>query len=319
MGEESERLGSSAFEPGSLPTTVIKADPSREDPVSPPKPVMIVAPTVAGTYPVVFFFHGFYLRNYFYSDVLSHVASHGFILVAPQLCKLLPPGGQVEVDDAGKVINWAPKYLKSLLPGSVKPSGEDTSLVGHSRGGKTAFAVALGHASTLDPSTKFSALVGIDPVAGSNVCMRTQPHILTYEPESFELDMPVAVVGTGLGPLWKTKPPSPPCAPDGVNHKEFFNECRPTRAHFVAADYGHMDMLDDDLEGAVGYLAGCLCKKGKLDKSGMRRFVGGIVVAFLKYSVFGDKSEINSIVKDPSLSPARIDPPPQFHEASSFV
>ncbi|KAL1207779.1 Chlorophyllase-1 [Cardamine amara subsp. amara] len=304
-----------AFEIGSLPTTVITTDPSENDLTAPPKPVKITSPTVAGTYPVVLFFHGFYLRNYYYSDVLNHVASHGYILVAPQLCKLLPPGGQVEVDDAGKVINWASKNLKAHLPNSVNANGKYTALVGHSRGGKTAFAVALGHAATLDPSLKFSALIGIDPVAGVNKYIRTDPHILTYKPESFDLNIPVTVVGTGLGPEQNTV--MPPCAPTGLNHEEFYKECKATKAHFVAADYGHMDMLDDDLPGFVGFMAGCLCKNGKGKKSEMRRFVGGIVVAFLKYALWGDKSEIRQIVKDPSVSPVKLEPSPELEELAS--
>lgn len=319
--EESETFYSAAtpleFEKGSLPTTVIPADPSANDLTAPPKPVIITSPTVAGTYPVVLFFHGFYLRNYFYSDVINHVASHGYIVVAPQLCKILPPGGQVEVDDAGKVINWISKNLKAHLPNPVSANGKYTALVGHSRGGKTAFAVALGHATTLDPSIKFSALVGIDPVAGVSKCMRTEPEILTYKPESFDLDIPVAVIGTGLGP--KSNMLMPPCAPAEVNHVEFYNECKPTKGHFVAADYGHMDMLDDNLPGFVGFMAGCMCKNGKRKKSEMRSFVGGIVVAFLKYSLWGEKSEIRQIVKDPSVSPARLDPLPELEEASGHL
>ncbi|XP_010477190.1 PREDICTED: chlorophyllase-1-like [Camelina sativa] len=303
-----------AFEMGSLPTTVITADPSRNDLTAPPKPVIIISPTVAGTYPVVLFFHGFYLHNYFYSDLLNHVSSHGYILVAPQLCKLMPPGGQVEVDDAGSVINWTTENLKAHLPSSVNAHGEYTALVGHSRGGKTAFAVALGHAATLDPSFKFSALIGIDPVAGSNKFMRTDPHILTYEPDSFELDIPVVVVGTGLGP--ERKNVMPPCAPTDLNHEEFYRECKATKSHFVAADFGHMDMLDDDLPGFVGFMAGCMCKNGKGKKSEMRKFVGGIVVAFLKYSLWGEKAEIRRIVKDPLVSPVRLDPSPELEEAS---
>lgn len=91
--EDSETFFSAAtplaFELGSLPTTVIPADPSATDLTAPPKPVIITSPTVAGTYPVVLFFHGFYLRNYFYSDVINHVASHGYIVVAPQVCIFL--------------------------------------------------------------------------------------------------------------------------------------------------------------------------------------------------------------------------------------
>lgn len=223
----------------------------------------------------------------------------------------------MEVDDAGKVINWTSKNLKAHLPSSVNANGNYTALVGHSRGGKTAFAVALGHAATLDPSIKFSALVGIDPVAGISKCIRTDPEILTYKPESFDLDMPVAVIGTGLGP--KSNMLMPPCAPAEVNHEEFYIECKATKGHFVAADYGHMDMLDDNLPGFVGFMAGCMCKNGKRKKSEMRSFVGGIVVAFLKYSIWGEKSEIRQILKDPSVSPARLDPSPELEEASGYL
>ncbi|EOA36918.1 hypothetical protein CARUB_v10009755mg [Capsella rubella] len=313
---DSDQKTPAAFDIGSLPTTVLTADPSENDLTAPPKPVIITSPTAAGTYPVVFFFHGFYLRNVYYSDVLNHIASHGYILVAPQLCELIPPGGQVEVDDAGSVINWTLQNLKAHLPSSVNTHGEYTALVGHSRGGKTAFAVALGHAATLDPSFKFSALVAIDPVAGLSKCIRTDPHILTYKPESFELDIPVAVVGTGLGPE-RNHVVMPPCAPTDLNHDEFYKECKATKAHFVAADHGHMDMLDDDLPGFFGYVAGCTCKNGKGNKSEMRRFVGGIVVAFLKYSLWAEKSEIRRIVKDPFVSPVRLDPTPELEEASA--
>ncbi|KAF8401747.1 hypothetical protein HHK36_012693 [Tetracentron sinense] len=52
---------------------------------SPPKPLLIVTPTNEGKYPVLLFLHGFYLHNCFYTDLLKHIASHGFIAVAPQL------------------------------------------------------------------------------------------------------------------------------------------------------------------------------------------------------------------------------------------
>ncbi|KAG7592301.1 Integrase catalytic core [Arabidopsis thaliana x Arabidopsis arenosa] len=263
--------------------------------------------------------HGLQCRRVVYKqDLMVHEiqVESSSTLEFDKLCKLLPPGGQVEVDDAGSVINWASENLKAHLPTSVNANGKYTSLVGHSRGGKTAFAVALGHAATLDPSITFSALIGIDPVAGTNKYLRTDPHILTYKPESFELDIPVAVVGTGLGPKWNNV--MPPCAPTDLNHEEFYKECKATKAHFVAADYGHMDMLDDNLPGFVGFMAGCMCKNGQRKKSEMRSFVGGIVVAFLKYSLWGEKSEIRLIVKDPSVSPAKIDPLPELEEASGI-
>ncbi len=52
---------------------------------SPPKPLLIAVPKAEGKYPVVQFHHGFTLQNNFYSQLIAHVASHGFIVVAPQV------------------------------------------------------------------------------------------------------------------------------------------------------------------------------------------------------------------------------------------
>lgn len=51
----------------------------------PPKPLLVVLPKEEGEYPVVQFQHGFTLQNTFYSQLMSHVASYGFIVVAPQV------------------------------------------------------------------------------------------------------------------------------------------------------------------------------------------------------------------------------------------
>jgi predicted dienelactone hydrolase len=45
----------------------------------------IVVPTVEGKFPVVQFQHGFDVRNTCYNQLISHVASYGFIVVAPQV------------------------------------------------------------------------------------------------------------------------------------------------------------------------------------------------------------------------------------------
>jgi hypothetical protein len=55
---------------------------------SPPKPLLVAAPCDAGEYPVVVFLHGYLANNYFYSQLLQHVASHGFIVVGPQVLTL---------------------------------------------------------------------------------------------------------------------------------------------------------------------------------------------------------------------------------------
>ncbi len=58
----------------------------------------IAAPTVEGNvegkFPVVQFQHGFLIMNTFYSQIISHIASYGFIVVAPQVNSLASFGLQ---------------------------------------------------------------------------------------------------------------------------------------------------------------------------------------------------------------------------------
>ncbi|XVF21715.1 hypothetical protein REPUB_Repub12eG0114100 [Reevesia pubescens] len=271
-------------------------------PSSPPKPLLIFTPSEQGTYPVILFFHGFYLHNYFYTDLLHHISSHGFIIVAPQLCNIIPPSGPDEVEFAAKVADWLPSGLPSVLPGNVEANLMKLALVGHSRGGKTAFTLALGFAKT---TQKFSALVGIDPVAGNTFSL-IEPKILTNIPGSFNLSIPVTVIGTGLGPESKGCVPLP-CAPKGVSHEEFFNECKSPCAHFVAKNYGHMDVLDDDPSGLIGKVSDCMCVNGKGPRDPMRRCVGGIVVAFLNYYFEVEMKDFMTIVNEPYVAPVKLD------------
>ncbi|KAJ6306600.1 hypothetical protein OIU78_021841 [Salix suchowensis] len=189
----------------------------------PPRPLLIVRPEEQGTYPVILFHHGTACWNSWYTDVLKFISSHGYIVVAPQLYDLIPPSGQGELDLAAKVANW--------LPSGV---------------GYIAFALALGLAD-VSLEVNFSALIGVDPVAGTSKNDQLEPKILDHESCSFNISIPVAIIGTGLGNK-PVLPLMPTCAPDGVSHTEIFNECRPPCSHFVTTDYGHMDVLDDDIE-----------------------------------------------------------------------
>ena len=144
-------------------------------------------------------------------------------------------------------------------------------------------------------------------MAGSSKENETDPHILTYVPESFNLTVPVAVIGTGLGPE-KLNFMAPPCAPEGLSHGAFYSECKPPRAHFVARDYGHMDMLDNSPPGVVGLMSGCMSKSGAGPRDSMRLATGGIAVAFFRAYLHGDFSDLETVVADPSLAPAKLDP-----------
>lgn len=60
-----------------------------ENEIVPPKPLIVALPTEEGEYPVVQFHHGYTLQNTFYTQLISHIASYGFIVVAPQVSNQL--------------------------------------------------------------------------------------------------------------------------------------------------------------------------------------------------------------------------------------
>jgi hypothetical protein len=74
----------------------------------PLKPLVVAVPRDAGEYPVVQFHHGFTLQNSFYSQLISHIASHGFIVVAPQVRTSRFPDFQISrfFSDFGMVKLW---------------------------------------------------------------------------------------------------------------------------------------------------------------------------------------------------------------------
>ncbi|KAL3507839.1 hypothetical protein ACH5RR_033221 [Cinchona calisaya] len=242
----------------------------------PPKPLLIGTPSEAGEFPGLLFLHGYLLNNSFYSQLFQHIASHGFIVIARSYTVWQDLIQQKKSSSTAAITNWFSEGLQTCLPSHVRPNLSMPALSGHSRGGKVAFAVALGKAIT---ALKFSALIGVDTVDGMDKGKQTPPPILTYIPHSFDIDMAVLVLGSGLGEV-KRNPLFPPCAPKG--------------------DYGHVDMLNDDTTGIRGKATYCLCKNGK-SREPMRRFVGGVMVAFLRAYLEDNSMDLESM-KDGHLA-----------------
>eukprot|EP00249_Psilotum_nudum_P024612 c29237_g1_i5 orf=228-1253(-) len=281
----------------------------------PPKPLLLAVPKQEGEYPVVLFLHGFSLLNHHYSQLLHHVASHGFIMIAPQMYFLSGANATQEIADAAAIIDWLPQGLESCLSHGlqfVKPDFQKLALVGHSRGGKVAFGLGLGLSKT---SLKFHAVAGLDPVDGTDVGKQTTPRILSFSSHSMDVGCPVLIVGARLGSL-KRHHLFPPCAPEGVNHKAFFYESCAPAFYFVASEYGHMDFLDDQTTGIRGTLSYCLCKNGP-SRAPMRRFAGGVVVAFFQAALFHDTATLHDLLISPSRAPITLEPPAFYSSARS--
>ncbi|XP_028111566.1 chlorophyllase-1-like [Camellia sinensis] len=131
-----------------------------------------------------------------------------------------------------------------------------------------------------------------------------EPKILTYVPHSFDLPVPisVAIIGTGLGHE-KSSAIVPACAPNGVNHCEFFTECKPPSWYFYAKDYGHVDMLDDP-----NLILSLACVSGEGDKDPFKKCLGGVFVAFLRACLDGENEDLKCIVEEPTIAPVTLDP-----------
>uniref|UniRef100_A0A5B7C4V1 chlorophyllase n=1 Tax=Davidia involucrata TaxID=16924 RepID=A0A5B7C4V1_DAVIN len=303
----SSSVTSNVFDTGKYTTVLRSVEPETFNSkcslsVFPPKPLLIASPSEGGEFPLVLLLHGYLLYNSYYSQLIQHIASHGFIVIAPQLYTVAGPDATSEIKSTAAITNWLSEGLHDFLPVHVQPDLSKLGLAGHSRGGKAAFALALGIAA--NSSLKFSALIGIDPVDGMDKGKQTPPQVLTYVPHSFDLNMAVLVIGSGLGEV-KKNPLFPACAPKGVNHRDFYNECRGPASYFVAKDYGHLDMLNDETKGIRGKTTYCLCKNGK-SREPMRRFVGGIMVAFLKAYLGGDSSDLMAIRDGHETTPVEL-------------
>ncbi|XP_031473986.1 chlorophyllase-2-like [Nymphaea colorata] len=266
----------------------------------PHKPLLVFHPREEGEYPVLLFLHGYLLYNSFYSQLLSHIASHAFIIVAPQLYTFALADCMQEIKNAAMVADWIPAGLQSYLPTYVRPDLNRIGLAGHSRGGKVAFALVLG-LGAVKTSLRFSALLGVDPVDGKSEGEQTNPPVLKHEPQSLSPKMPILVVGSGLGSRSRY-PGLPSCAPHGVNHASFYKECVPPFCYTVATNYGHADMLDDHTPGLRGMASYCLCVNGDR-REPMRKFVGGIMVAFLKAYLLNDDELLEKITEKPHNKP----------------
>ncbi|GER46058.1 chlorophyllase 1 [Striga asiatica] len=300
---------SEVFEMGNYKVKTFTVEPSNAS--KPPTELVIVSPVQKGTYPVLLFCHGFMVANTNYTSLFEHIASHGYIVVAPKFYGYFPCSIPEEVKQASQVTNWLSTGLPLVLPKSVDGDIEKLALSGHSRGGKSAFALALGenfdkksHKNTPNPT--FKALIGVDPVAGSSPSLLPDPKILQYIPRAFDIVIPISIIGTGYGsqPLGLI----PPAAPNGCNHAEFFNESKPPVAYFLAKNYGHCDMLNDNL-GFLASILRSMVKSGTGSRDSMRRSVAGVMVAFLKaYLGDGEADVLDVIVGDPSIAPILLDP-----------
>lgn len=278
---------SDPFSPGPLRVRTIPLGKCEQDV---PAAVLIHTPEQAGLYPVVIFQHGFQSRNDHYDQILTHLASHGFVVVAPQMYEpglgafTGNPTATQEAETALLLVRWLDENLARLVGVSVDTAR--LGIAGHSRGGKVAWL-----AMRAAPA-RFAAIAGVDPVDGTGGPPgRTGPQArVTAEPLAY--DAASLVIGCGR---------SGRCAPAGDNHVQFYAASPAPAWHVVATEYGHADMLDED----VAQLAALVCASNP-DREPMRRLTAGLLVAFFRASLQGDASAYATL-SDTLAAPATIE------------
>ena len=241
----------------------------------------------ADGFSAVVFAHGFLLKPTDYDEVLSHVASWGFVVVSTDF-----PGSLFSIDhrDVAKALIAA---RASLLDGTLasvpKVASKRVAASGHSLGGKGAVMAALA-----EPA--FAAVLALDPVDGNpGNPLGGGPdaaHPALIPSETAKLVVPVGYFGATQSHC--VKPPAFPgapasaCAPEKLDAAAFFagTPSTTTRYLWTAFDFGHMQFLDNPKCGTA-----CdACVAGKSSGTAQRTAIAAISTAFLKRRLDGDAS-----------------------------
>jgi len=278
------------YQPGSRVTRIVNVAACE---AGAPVAMRIITPQTPGTYAVVVFQHGYLLANHFYDTFLSQIASHGFVVVVPQMhtpsertdARLIPY--QIESSRALRVLDWLPGNLSTFA--GVTANTNSLGLAGHSRGGKVAWHVLI------QDSSRAIAVAGIEPTDSPVVPLINDSRII-QGPLNFPF--PSLVIGAGLlsTPAY---PSGATCASIGGNHVQFYEASASPAWHVVVPDGAHLDLLNDDLS-TCGTICG-LCTVGP-NQTTMRQLTAGLLVAFFRAALQGD-TDAYRYLTDTQLAP----------------
>jgi pimeloyl-ACP methyl ester carboxylesterase len=249
----------------------------------------IYTPTWSARYPVVVFQHGFGGSIKAYETIAEHLASHGFVVILPQMYGpgfQDAPTAEEEAVLGLAVLTWIEDNLNDFIP--VQADTDLLGLAGHSRGGQVAYRLAL----KLPEQVK--ALAGVDPVDATEMSNDTQ---IVTGPLTF--DIPTYILGAGLGPVpveegvFKI-----PCAPEEAGYKHFFENNPSPSWLVVATTHGHADMIDEeDFEE--------FCPGGP-DRDGMRSLTAGTLAAFFS-GILQNKRKALRVLENVNIAPVHVE------------
>ena len=249
----------------------------------------IYTPTNPARYPVIVFHHGFGGSIKAYETISDHLASHGFVVVLPQM---YGPGFQdapTAEEEAAlglDVLSWIEENINDFIP--VYADTTLLGLAGHSRGGQVVYRIAL------QRTEKVKALAGVDPVDATAMSNITP---IVTGPLTF--DIPTYILGAGLGPIpVEGGVFEIPCAPPEVAYNHFFGNNPSPSWLVVATTHGHADMIDEE-----DYSDFC---PGGPDRDGMRALTAGTLAAFFS-GVLQVNDEALLLLSDVDAAPVPVE------------
>ena len=296
----------------------------------------------SGNIPVVHFQHGFMYKLDYYDNMLSHIASHGFIVVSGK-SDHKKTNGESSITEAGKVatfINWLKENIQSKV--SVTADVENFGVAGHDRGGKVTSRVV-----NRDDVPFVKGFFGVDPIdstqSSSSYDAGTITEFTTEAVSSQEQCEALGGTWSGLfskscknvtidsqekceilGGYYfngskcynnraklpsmflgteKGQSGSSACAPSGENSFDFYANYPSPSHHIIAAGAGHTDIVDpEDLSSCGSTCSGCSGSGNAELNQQFIRYTGGLMVAFFN-STLKSESQYETLINDSSLHP----------------
>jgi hypothetical protein len=237
----------------------------------------------AAGWPGVAFAHGFQLSNTGYDQILSHIASWGYVV-----CSTNYPGSllsQNHNDVATALTSTRIAMQGGALSGLPKVDSTHIVAAGHSLGGKGAIMAVLA-------DNQFIAALTFDPVDGNpGNPLGGGPdaqHPQLAPTETAKLKVPMAYFGATQSHCSSGTIGSSACAPTGLDAAALYAGTPNTipRYLWTVWDFGHMQFLDDP---NCGFTCNA-CVAGKSVVDPRKVAIKSTAVAFLERYVRSDTS-----------------------------
>ncbi len=234
--------------------------------------------TLNGPYQVIAFGHGFFMQNSYYISIFKHLASYGYVVIAPQF----PDVNHLQL---GFDLIFCANYIKSQNqnPDSSFYQLIDTTkigLSGHSMGGGASLLAAANDASVT--------------VAAPLAAAETNPSVISVMNQIQGIVYLISAQNDGITPV-------------NTNQLPMFNNALPVKGLPVIKGGNHTKFMDTrifDFTDPNGYLAAAQ----QLEKT--RKYLTSIFNLFLKQDTsyfkfaFGDQAQTDtSIIFQYELKP----------------